>query len=94
MDKLTSVVDPRINEDADKEQIKNVLVLALACCHPNPHERPSMKTGLQVLTGETEPPEVPVEKPAFIWPVLAPSREVGCSISGGQFTPTIEFSGR
>ncbi|XWS32960.1 hypothetical protein CRYUN_Cryun22dG0036100 [Craigia yunnanensis] len=94
MDRLTFVVDSRINEDADMEQIKNVLVLGLACCHPNPYERPSMKTALQVLTGEAEPPKVPVEKPAFMWPVLAPPRELDCSLSGGQLTRTTEFSGR
>ena len=94
MDSLTFVVDSRINEDADKEQIKNVLMLALACCHPNPYERPSIKTVLQVLIGEAEPPEVAVEKPAFMWPVLASLREVGCPLSGGQLTATTELSGR
>ncbi|XVF58330.1 hypothetical protein PTKIN_Ptkin07bG0057500 [Pterospermum kingtungense] len=95
MDKLSFVVDSRINEDADKEEIKKVLILALACCHPNPYERPSIKTALQVLTGEAEPPEVAVEKPAFMWPVLASLREEEvCFLSGGQLTATTELSGR
>ncbi|XVF58328.1 hypothetical protein PTKIN_Ptkin07bG0057300 [Pterospermum kingtungense] len=75
MDRLTFVLDSRIHEDADKEEIKKVLSLALACCHPNPYERHSIKTALQVLTGEAEPPEAAVEKPAFMWPVLASLRE-------------------
>ncbi|XVF16749.1 hypothetical protein REPUB_Repub10bG0059000 [Reevesia pubescens] len=94
MDRLTFVSDTRINEDADQEQIKSVLMLGLACCHPNPYERPAMKTALQVLTGEAEPPEVVVEKPAFMWPVLTPLRDVECSPSGAQFTATTELSGR
>ncbi|XVF58331.1 hypothetical protein PTKIN_Ptkin07bG0057600 [Pterospermum kingtungense] len=95
MDKLSFVVDSRINEDADKEEIKKVLMLALACCHPNPYERPSIKIALHVLTGEAEPPEVTVEKPAFMWPVLASFREEeGFPVSGGQLTATTELSGR
>ncbi|OMP07816.1 hypothetical protein COLO4_07026 [Corchorus olitorius] len=95
MDSLNLVLDSRINEDADKEQIKSVLMLGLACCHPNPYERPSMKSVLKVLTGEVEPPEVAVEKPAFMWPVSVPLGEV-CSVSmnGGQYTAMTELSGR
>ncbi|KAK7835555.1 receptor-like protein eix1 [Quercus suber] len=51
----------------------SMLVLALACCHPNPHQRPSMRTVLQVLTGEVPPPLVPTERPAFMWPAMPPS---------------------
>ncbi|KAK8686991.1 hypothetical protein V6N13_085824 [Hibiscus sabdariffa] len=91
---LASVVDSRINEDADMEQIKNVLMLALSCCHPNPYERPPMNAALQVLSGEAEPAEVAVEKPAFMWPVFGPLREVRCSQSGAQLTASALLSGR
>ncbi|KAK9039429.1 hypothetical protein V6N11_014629 [Hibiscus sabdariffa] len=94
IDSLASVVDSRINEDADMEQIKNALMLALSCCHPNPYERPPMNAALRVLSGEAEPPEVAVEKPAFMWPVFGPLREVGCSLSGAQFTASALLSGR
>ncbi|KAG5252770.1 L-type lectin-domain containing receptor kinase [Salix suchowensis] len=36
---------------------------ASACCHPNPNDRPSMKTVLEVLTGEAPLPDVPAERP-------------------------------
>uniref|UniRef100_B9HAB5 Protein kinase domain-containing protein n=1 Tax=Populus trichocarpa TaxID=3694 RepID=B9HAB5_POPTR len=58
--------DPRLNGIFIKEEMECVLILGLACCHPNPKNRPSMKTVLQVLTGEAPPPEVPAERPAFI----------------------------
>ncbi|KAG5243807.1 L-type lectin-domain containing receptor kinase [Salix suchowensis] len=65
--------DPRLNGIFKKEEMERVLILGLACCHPSPKSRPSMKTVLQVLTGEAPPPEVPAERPAFMWPPMPPS---------------------
>lgn len=48
MDRLNFLVDSRINGDADMEKKKKVLMLALASCHSNSYERPSVKTALQV----------------------------------------------
>ncbi|KAF9680716.1 hypothetical protein SADUNF_Sadunf06G0150500 [Salix dunnii] len=39
--------DPRLNAIFIKEEMECVLILGLACCHPNPKNRPSMKTVLQ-----------------------------------------------
>lgn len=60
-------VDRRLNGEFDVEKMERALKLGLACCHPNPNERPSMKVALQVLTGEATLPDPPVERPAFIW---------------------------
>ena len=90
-------VDLRLNGNFDKVQAKCVLELGLACCHPNPYERPSMRTVLQVLIGEAAPPFVAFEKPAFTWPVMAPPlKEVPNSqTSGSQGEPITELiSGR
>ncbi|CAE6016986.1 unnamed protein product [Arabidopsis arenosa] len=67
----------------------------LACCHPNPNLRPSMKTVLKVLTGETSPPDVPTERPAFVWPVMPPSfGVVDYSLTGSQDITLTELTGR
>ncbi|KAL9319274.1 hypothetical protein ACSQ67_015791 [Phaseolus vulgaris] len=68
---ITDAVDLRLNDDFHKAEAKCVLELGLACCHPNPYERPSMRTVLLVLTGETSPPFVAVKQPAFTWPATA-----------------------
>ncbi|ESW17689.1 hypothetical protein PHAVU_007G260500 [Phaseolus vulgaris] len=68
---ITDAVDLRLNDDFDKAEAKCVLELGLACCHPNPHERPSMRTVLLVLTGEASHPFVAVKQPAFTWPATA-----------------------
>ena len=94
--RILDAVDSRLNKEFDEEGMSCMLVLALACCHPNPHQRPSMKTVLQVLTGEAPPPLVPTERPAFVWPVMPPSfkGDSGYSFSKSQLSPFTELSGR
>ncbi|KAH8485693.1 hypothetical protein H0E87_027220 [Populus deltoides] len=87
--------DPRLDGIFKNEEMECVLILGLACCHPNPNDRPSMKTVLQVLTGEAPPPDVPAERPVFMWPPKPPSfKEWGNSIIGGELSPFSEISGR
>ncbi|CAO2822134.1 unnamed protein product [Amaranthus hypochondriacus] len=66
--KVVSAVDPKLKGNFNEQQTECMFVLGLACCDPNPHMRPSMRTALQVLMGEALPPLVPLEKPVFMWP--------------------------
>ncbi|KAK2454485.1 putative L-type lectin-domain containing receptor kinase S.5 [Trifolium repens] len=99
---IVSVVDQRISSEENEvetvkwEEIEIVLVLGLACCHPNPNERPSMKTVLMVLNGEVSPPIVPMERPSFVWPAMPSSFEhcEDSSLISGTLTPITELSGR
>ena len=78
--------------ELDPAQVERAVRLALACCHPNPRERPSMRTAVQVLIGGAMAPEPPIHKPAFVWPPRgdeAPEIElpdVGLLFTGGQTT--------
>lgn len=96
MEQITDVIDLRLNKDFHEDQARCILMLGLACCHPNPFERPSMRTALQVLTGEVAAPAVPTEMPAFMWPASPPviREEMDNSITGGHLTTTTELSGR
>ncbi|KAK4281808.1 hypothetical protein QN277_013260 [Acacia crassicarpa] len=91
-------VDKRIKKEieGDEERVERVIMLGLACCHPNPHKRPSMKTVSQVLTGEVAPPDVPRERPAFMWPAAPPSFNVHDSsvTSAGLTPPFTQLTGR
>ncbi|XP_020206016.1 probable L-type lectin-domain containing receptor kinase S.5 [Cajanus cajan] len=94
---ITDAVDLRLSGDFDEAQAKCVLELGLACSHPNPYERPSMRTVLQVLIGEAAPPFVPFEKPAFTWPATAPvfNEEMNYHVTVSQNEPITELtSGR
>ncbi|KAK7355099.1 hypothetical protein VNO80_14344 [Phaseolus coccineus] len=95
--KVVGAVDGRLKkEEIKEEEVECVLVLGLACCHPNPHQRPSMRTVLQVLNGEAPPPEVAKERPAFMWPAVPPSFKEAedSSLIQGTLTPFTEITGR
>ncbi|KAG5012568.1 hypothetical protein AAZX31_09G101800 [Glycine max] len=94
---VVGVVDARLKkEEIKEEEVECVVVLGLACCHPNPHHRPSMRTVLQVLNGEAPPPEVPKERPVFMWPAMPPSFKEAedNSLIQGTLTPFTEITGR
>ena len=96
-EKVVGAVDARLKkEEIKEEEVECVLVLGLACCHPNPHHRPSMRTVLQVLNGEAPPPEVPMERPVFMWPAMPPSFKEAedNSLIQGTLTHFTEFTGR
>ncbi|KAF8396046.1 hypothetical protein HHK36_017658 [Tetracentron sinense] len=94
-ERILDALDPQLNGDLDKEQKECVFKLGLACCHPNPNARPSMRIALQVLTGETAPPVLPINKPAFMWPPMASqfSDDLELSFGGGQLSPSTDLSG-
>ncbi|KAM3686075.1 hypothetical protein ACJW31_11G169800 [Castanea mollissima] len=95
-ERILDAIDSRLTKAFDEEGMLSMLVLALACCHPNPHQRPSMRTVLQVLTGEVPPPLVPTERPAFVWPAMPPSFKEDAEnfSSGSQLSPFTELTGR
>ncbi|CAI0402788.1 unnamed protein product [Linum tenue] len=95
MGDLLNAADSGMNGDFHEEEMARVLILGLTCCHPNPNKRPSMKLVLKVLTGESEAPELPLERPAFVWPPLPPSfKDKDYSLVGSQLTAFTELSGR
>nr|CAB3480624.1 unnamed protein product [Digitaria exilis] len=50
------------------DEAERLLLLGLACTNPNPSNRPSMAVAVQVITKLAPPPDVPPERPAFVWP--------------------------
>ncbi|KAL6650255.1 hypothetical protein ACP70R_009180 [Stipagrostis hirtigluma subsp. patula] len=52
----------------DNDGARRLLLLGLACSNPNPSDRPSMVDALHVITNSAPPPDVPLEKPRFVWP--------------------------
>lgn len=92
-EKILDAVDSRLAGEFDEQGMVRMLVLGLACSHPNPHHRPSMKTVLQVLTGEAPLPPVPTERPSFVWPAMPPSFKQSPDI-GTQLSPFTQLTGR
>lgn len=50
--KVCQAADSRINGEYEMEEMELVLKLGLACCHPEPLKRPSMKEVVAFLVGE------------------------------------------
>lgn len=93
--RITDAVDSRMDGNFVRKEVECVLILGLACCHPNPHYRPCMRAVLQVLSGEADAPEVPKERPLFVWPVMPPSfSNMDYSLTGNHLTQFTELTGR
>ncbi|RXH81212.1 hypothetical protein DVH24_005126 [Malus domestica] len=94
--RILEAVDSRMDGDIDEDDMAYMMMLRLSCCHPNPHERPSMRTVLMVLTKEDDPPALLQERPAFVWPAMPPSfkDDTESDVAGGQLTPLTELNGR
>lgn len=96
-DSLMDAIDAEANITFDQEQqVECMLKLGLACCHPNPYERPSMRTVLQVLKGEAYPPPIPRERPVFMWPAMPPTslnEIMDDSLAAGQLSPITTLTG-
>ncbi|KAG6635114.1 L-type lectin-domain containing receptor kinase S.1-like [Carya illinoinensis] len=52
--KVGEAADPRMRGEYEAEEMDMVLKLGLACCHPDPQRRPTMKDVVAVLVGEQE----------------------------------------
>lgn len=91
---LLDATDYKLNGEFAKDGLECLLLLRAACCHPNPHQKPSMRTVLQVLSWETAP-LIPLKSPAIIWPALpSSSKESECSLTGIQLASFSEIRGR
>ncbi|WVZ83335.1 hypothetical protein U9M48_030495 [Paspalum notatum var. saurae] len=64
---LTAVDSQLMTEEFDPDDAKRLLLLGLACSHPNPSDRPNMVEAVQIITKSAAPPDVPLEKPRFVW---------------------------
>uniref|UniRef100_A0ACD5V388 Uncharacterized protein n=1 Tax=Avena sativa TaxID=4498 RepID=A0ACD5V388_AVESA len=86
--KALHAADPLLDGEFDQAQVDYTVRLALACCHPNPRERPSMRTAVQVLINGALAPEPPLSKPAFVWPPGGNQQEMELPDVGLLFTGT------
>ncbi|KAL6145851.1 hypothetical protein ACLB2K_056535 [Fragaria x ananassa] len=61
--RLITAADPRLEGQFDEAEMRKVLLIGLACSHPDPNVRPTMRIVVQMLVGEAEVPIVPRTKP-------------------------------
>jgi serine/threonine protein kinase len=87
--RVLEAVDRRLADgEFDEGDAERLLLLGLACSHPNPGERPTARAIVHILARSQQPPEVPASKPAFMWPVqrVAAAGEDGEMLTSGVST--------
>lgn len=62
--RVVAAADGRLGGAFDESEMRRVLMVGLACSHPDPLARPTMRTVIQMLVGEVEVPVVPRSKPS------------------------------
>ncbi|KAM6570107.1 hypothetical protein CsatB_018092 [Cannabis sativa] len=64
--KVVEAADKRVSGEYEEAEMEVILKLGLACCHPDPQRRPSMKEVVVVLVGEQTTTTAPVEVLSFL----------------------------
>ncbi|KAF1863992.1 hypothetical protein Lal_00031137 [Lupinus albus] len=62
--RLLTAADQMLEGEFNEEQMRRLLLVGLACSHPDPFARPTMRSVVQMLVGEAEVPIVPRTKPS------------------------------
>ncbi|WMV52343.1 hypothetical protein MTR67_045728 [Solanum verrucosum] len=62
---LLNAADSRLCGEFDEQEMRRVLMIGLACSHPDPTARPTMRGVVQMLEGESEIPIVPRTRPSM-----------------------------
>ncbi|KAF0929577.1 hypothetical protein E2562_022399 [Oryza meyeriana var. granulata] len=81
--RILDAVDPKLAGAFDEDDAERLLLLGLACSHPDPGARPNAKAVVQVLARALPAPAVPPSKPAFMWPALSGT---DCDDGGGEMS--------
>ncbi|CAM8910444.1 unnamed protein product [Rhodiola kirilowii] len=63
--KLLAAADGKLGGEFDEEEMRKVLLVGLACSHPDPSVRPTMRAVVQMLVGESHVPIVPRSRPSL-----------------------------
>ncbi|KAF7818596.1 L-type lectin-domain containing receptor kinase VIII.1 [Senna tora] len=62
--RLLMAADARLGGEFEEGEMRRVLLVGLACSHPDPATRPTMRGVVQMLVGEAQVPIVPITKPS------------------------------
>ncbi|KAL8135969.1 L-type lectin-domain containing receptor kinase VIII.1-like [Apium graveolens] len=62
---LLAAADPRLCGEFEQSEMRKVLLVGLACSHPDPMARPTMRGVVQILVGESQVPVVPRTRPSM-----------------------------
>ena len=93
--RLLMAADARLEGEFEEAEMRRILLVGLACSHPDPLARPTMRSVVQMLVGEAEVPVVPRAKPStsFSTSDLLLSLQDSVSDCNGMITISTSSSG-
>ncbi|CAN6441354.1 unnamed protein product [Victoria cruziana] len=65
--RILEAIDEKLGDNYAPQDAARLLLLGLACSHPNPNDRPKAATIIQIISRSIDPPTVPPFRPPFIW---------------------------
>ncbi|KAL5546194.1 hypothetical protein UlMin_005881 [Ulmus minor] len=83
---LLMAADARLEGEFDEAEMRKVLLVGLACSHPDPLARPAMRAVVQMLVGEAEVPLVPRARPSTSFSTSHLLLSLQDSVSDGMIT--------
>ncbi|ERM99326.1 hypothetical protein AMTRI_Chr08g205840 [Amborella trichopoda] len=63
--RIVEAADPKLRVEFEEEEMRRVLMVGLACSHPDPIGRPAMRSVVQILNGEAPLPPLPTTRPTM-----------------------------
>ncbi|XP_062099318.1 L-type lectin-domain containing receptor kinase S.6 [Humulus lupulus] len=83
--KLIDAADVRLKGKVNSEELMRMLIVGLACVHPNHVKRPTINEAARILKGEAPLPVLPARKPKLrLRPVMPESSEEAPSYDGDR----------
>ncbi|KAK5837137.1 hypothetical protein PVK06_012947 [Gossypium arboreum] len=84
-ERLLDAADPRLSGNYDMEQMERLLLVGLACAHPNYFDRPSIRQAIEILGSKAPLPSLPREMPVPIYIAALQDSIFTCSASTSSF---------
>ncbi|TYI88101.1 hypothetical protein E1A91_D04G183300v1 [Gossypium mustelinum] len=66
-ERLLDAADPRLSGNYDTERMERLLLVGMACAHPNYFDRPSIRQAIEILGSKAPLPSLPREMPVPIY---------------------------
>ncbi|KAG4153019.1 hypothetical protein ERO13_D04G157700v2 [Gossypium hirsutum] len=85
-ERLLDAADPRLSGNYDTEQMERLLLVGMACAHPNYFDRPSITQAIEILGSKAPPPSLPREMPVPIYSAALQDNIVTPSAATSSYT--------
>uniref|UniRef100_A0A2C9VK18 non-specific serine/threonine protein kinase n=1 Tax=Manihot esculenta TaxID=3983 RepID=A0A2C9VK18_MANES len=87
---IFAAADPQLHQNYDREEMERLIVLGLACAHPNHSLRPSIREALDILNAKAPLPKLPLDMPIATYQLnmnaISESSSIDAGVSETKFS--------